>query len=231
MNQWDRAAKMYEKAMGDTGDPPHRLLFDPLLRKHMGNIKGKRILDLGCGNGYWVKKLARTAKHVVGIDNSRELLIFARLRTQHLKNVRFLERTLEKRLLFSSQIFDTVFSSMALHYVRNIHRLFYEVFRVLHRNGIFIFLIPHPFYVYDRHLRGASTYKARKKTSARILVGKIPVTFYHRPLDEYFAAAEQARLKLIGFEEVVVSKSLAKKYPDYAKRIGFPVAALWKLKK
>ncbi|MBT4192020.1 MAG: methyltransferase domain-containing protein [Candidatus Diapherotrites archaeon] len=40
----------------------------------LGNVKGKRILDIGCGEGYVSRILALKGASVVGIDNSREMI-------------------------------------------------------------------------------------------------------------------------------------------------------------
>ena len=42
-------------------------------------IKGRRILDFGCGNAYYTAKFAERGAHVIGLDNSSELLDIARV--------------------------------------------------------------------------------------------------------------------------------------------------------
>ncbi len=54
-------------------------------------VHGKRVLDLGCGDGRLALGVARRAKEVVGIDPDAELIQNARTRAKELglSNVRF----------------------------------------------------------------------------------------------------------------------------------------------
>ena len=38
------------------------------------DIKGKRILDLGCSGGYFTFNLSAKAKHVMGVDGDYEII-------------------------------------------------------------------------------------------------------------------------------------------------------------
>ncbi len=44
---------------------------------------GKRILDLGCGTGFWLPRYAETAKDVIGVEPDTELLPTAQARTEN----------------------------------------------------------------------------------------------------------------------------------------------------
>jgi len=54
-------------------------------------VRGKRVLDLGCGDGRFALGVARYARHVVGVDPDPELIRTAarRARQAGLRNVRF----------------------------------------------------------------------------------------------------------------------------------------------
>jgi 2-polyprenyl-3-methyl-5-hydroxy-6-metoxy-1,4-benzoquinol methylase len=40
----------------------------PNLLRALGNVEGKNVLELGCGNGYWLRLLARAGAKTTGID-------------------------------------------------------------------------------------------------------------------------------------------------------------------
>lgn len=57
--------------------------FEPLLERHGGSLAGKRVLDLGCCQGFWTFQAARAgAEHCLGLDSSPAFIDEARaLRT------------------------------------------------------------------------------------------------------------------------------------------------------
>ena len=57
-----------------------------------GRVRGRRVIDMACGEGYGTSALARTAASVIGVDANPEAHEHARLRYR-LENVRF-ERAL-----------------------------------------------------------------------------------------------------------------------------------------
>src|SRR5437764_10982886 len=52
----------------------------PRMLAMLGDVRGKAILDLGCGEGGYARELARRGARVVGIDGSRRLIEIARAR-------------------------------------------------------------------------------------------------------------------------------------------------------
>ena len=87
----------------------------PALRALLPALGGLRVLDLGCGFG-WFSRWARQngASRVLAIDVSRKML--ARACAQiHDPGIRYLRGDLERVRLQASS-FDLVFSSLALHY-------------------------------------------------------------------------------------------------------------------
>lgn len=61
------------------GTPMHRIAYQSVLRL-LGNIAGKSVLDLGCGYGFFTRKLQHLgAARLVGVDISEKMLGLARL--------------------------------------------------------------------------------------------------------------------------------------------------------
>src|SRR5437762_3426288 len=54
--------------------------FDEFLNRHLGEVGGKRVLDLGCGHGWFTSQLHAAGADVLGIDGSEALLDIARSR-------------------------------------------------------------------------------------------------------------------------------------------------------
>jgi SAM-dependent methyltransferase len=117
----------------------------PILRAMLPELRGRRVLDLGCGYG-WFCRWAREqgAAHVVGIDVSEKMLERARADTPD-DGITYTRADMEQ-LEPPPGSFDLVYSSLALHYVENLDRLMATVHRALVPGGSLVFSAEHPIY-------------------------------------------------------------------------------------
>jgi SAM-dependent methyltransferase len=115
------------------------------LRAMLPDLKGLRIIDLGCGFG-WFCRWAREAgaAEVLGLDISANMLARARETTAD-PAVTYRQADLET-LDLPSAAFDFAYSALALHYVDNLAGLLATVHRVLVPGGHFVFSAEHPLY-------------------------------------------------------------------------------------
>ena len=121
----------------------------PSLRSLLPDLRGARILDLGCGFG-WFSRWAceQGAQSVLGFDVSENMLKRAIEMTSD-DAIVYRKFDLEQTELPEAG-FDLVFSSLALHYVENLGRVFRSVFRALVPGGWLIFSTEHPIYTAPR---------------------------------------------------------------------------------
>ena len=113
------------------------------MRSMLPELSGTRVLDLGCGYG-WFCRFARErgAAHVLGIDVSEKMLARARETTS--------DAAIEYRLAdletvnLEGMSFDLVYSSLAFHYVVNFRRLVEEIEQALIPRGYLVFSMEHP---------------------------------------------------------------------------------------
>jgi len=117
----------------------------PALRAMLPDLTGLRVLDLGCGFG-WFCRWARGqgAAQILGIDVSEKMLARARAATQDTA-ITYARADMDQ-LELSPGSFDLVYSSLALHYVENLERLMAEVHRSLIPGGSLVFSVEHPIY-------------------------------------------------------------------------------------
>jgi SAM-dependent methyltransferase len=113
-------------------------------------VKGLRIVDLGCGFG-WFCRWAREqgAAHVLGLDLSRKMLERARAGTADPAIV--YEQADLAHVELPEAAFDLAYSSLALHYLPDLDPPFAAVHRALVAGGRFVFSIEHPIYMASRH--------------------------------------------------------------------------------
>src|SRR5579871_4564556 len=65
---WSAAASAHADDFGEEGDEPRRLLLNPAIFEMLGDVRGHRILDAGCGQGYLARMLARRGARVTGVE-------------------------------------------------------------------------------------------------------------------------------------------------------------------
>ncbi|MEW6632969.1 MAG: class I SAM-dependent methyltransferase [Pseudomonadota bacterium] len=118
----------------------------PALRAMLPEIDGASIVDLGCGFG-WFCRWARAhgAKEVLGLDLSEKML--AQARAAGPDPAIAYERADLDELSLSAARFELAYSSLALHYVSDVARLFATVHRALVPGGTFVFSTEHPIYM------------------------------------------------------------------------------------
>ncbi|MCJ7643957.1 MAG: class I SAM-dependent methyltransferase [Candidatus Aminicenantes bacterium] len=97
----------------------------------------ERILDIGCGDGYYDALIAKSGAYVVGIDVHPERLAIAGSRN---KNDRTAYLSMDaERMGFEEASFDKAISLCAMEHLRNDQRVMEHVFRVLKPGGTFVF--------------------------------------------------------------------------------------------
>lgn len=121
----------------------------PDFRALIPDIKGARVLDLGCGFG-WICRWAREAgaEQVLGIDVSSNMLAKAREFPKD-PAITYLQADLET-LELEPIVYDVVLSSLAMHYLKNLPALVSQVYERLKPGGTFIFCVEHPIFTAPR---------------------------------------------------------------------------------
>jgi ubiquinone/menaquinone biosynthesis C-methylase UbiE len=108
-----------------------------MLSKHLG--AGMKVLEVGCGTGYFTQELVRSGADVIAIDVSPELLEIAKANCSA-PNVRYeIQNACE--LSYPDTVFDSVVGSSVLHHLE-IEAALHEIYRVLKVDGSVHFTEP-----------------------------------------------------------------------------------------
>jgi len=105
------------------------------LTKFIKLLRGKKVLDFGCGNGRDSDFFDKKGLNITGIDYSDELIKIAKIRV---KNAKILKMDFLKNLEFKDKCFDGVRASASLLHVPKevVIRVLKEINRVLKIHGV-----------------------------------------------------------------------------------------------
>ena len=102
------------------------------------------VIDLGCSNGQHSLRVAKKCKNIIGVDHDIDQLKIAKAmkQRQKIKNARFVEYDLEKKLPFDDNYFDKVMCLDVLEHIERRKQLLTEIKRILKPKGIAFMVIP-----------------------------------------------------------------------------------------
>ncbi|SAK64516.1 class I SAM-dependent methyltransferase [Caballeronia ptereochthonis] len=121
----------------------------PALRALLPDVRKLKVLDLGCGYGWFCRWAAEQgAARVLGVDVAAKMLERAAQSNAH-PAITYRRADLET-IDLPERAFDLIYSSLALHYVENLQTLMASVHRALVPGGSFVFSIEHPVFMAPR---------------------------------------------------------------------------------
>jgi len=134
--EWDDASESWVDFVRRGKDYYRDELNNPPFFELIGEVKGKAILDLACGEGYNTRILAKKGGKVIGIDISRKLIEFARQEEERERlNIRYYVMDACRMDKFRENGFDLVTCFMALQDIRNYEKAVSQLARVLNNGG------------------------------------------------------------------------------------------------
>ena len=163
------------------------------------DFAGKRVLDVGCGNGYVLSRFAREGAHTTGIDLTERAVGLSRRRFEIAQLVGQFTVGSAEQLPFPDDAFDCVTSMGVLHHTPDTPGAVAEVRRVLKTGGRLIVMFYHRDSAVHWRLR------LRAKRSGRALQELVnEVDGVGNPKGDVYSRAE-LRALLGAFDDVELS--------------------------
>jgi SAM-dependent methyltransferase len=216
---YDPVADRY--AAGADAAPYNALYERPAMLALLPEVAGARVLDAGCGDGWYAQQLLARGARVTAVDGSARMAEHARLRLDGAAEVFVAD--LGQPLDFAAEAtFDGIVSALALEHVRDWDAAFAEFRRILRPGGWLLFSAQHPAFT------GARLALARYHDVVRVeerwgwIGGPVPA-FYHRPLGAMVNALADAGFAIDRVEEPLPTDEFRRRHPDdYARLLLQP---------
>jgi SAM-dependent methyltransferase len=199
---WDRHSAGYQEGARLSTDVAHYGPDIPTEADYrlLGNLEGKRVLELGCGGAQCSIAFAKQGAHAIGVDFSAEQLAFAkRLCDREGVKVELHHGDLADLAFVRADSIDAVFSAYAFGFVEDLNRVFRQVHRVLKTEAPLVFSVPHPAYDMiddesEEPLLVRRSYFDR--TPIDYELNGIPFTDYHHRVSDLFTSLTRANFRV-----------------------------------
>jgi len=204
----------------------------PLLRRLVGDVQGYRVLDLGCGFGWFCRWAQENgARQVQGIDISQNMLEKAKALTSH-SAITYSIGDLDAIELAKGS-YELVYSSLAFHYLTNLKELFIQVYNRLETGGRFVFSAEHPIFTapivapaWKTDVSGAVSWGvdsyAEEGPRNRDWLAK-GVRKQHRTIDTYISLLLETGFVLTAVKEWMPTREYIKDHPEWERERHRPL--------
>lgn len=211
---WGNVAAWYGEHL-EGGDTYHAKVVAPNLMRLVAPREGKRILEIGCGEGYFTRLFAEAGATVTGADIAPELIEAAQAREGR---VEYHVAAAEQLDFAQRGSFDTIVAVLTLQNMERIEPVMREVARTLKPDGSFIFVLNHPAFRIPKRsvwgwdeeegvqFRRLDGYLSASKEEIDMTPGasakdKQYTYSFHRSLQDYMKALRGAGFAVVRLEE------------------------------
>jgi len=160
INEW-WAGQKFDEEGSHIKDTPYKYIQSSFLEDYFrNNLPGKEVLEVGCGTGYYVSRMADYANRVYGVDYESKYINLARSRVANKKNVNLIVKDISESLLednFGGKTFDYIFMIDIFLFLfdrrfqrklfENRERILKQIGGLLKAGGILVIMDPHLFWL------------------------------------------------------------------------------------
>lgn len=240
---WDASANGFlDHIEGNTGGDGRMIrdeILHPLMHMHLGDVRGRRVFDAGCGDGILTRELQERGASVVGGDFVSSFLTRAKVVDSHTP-VAMVDVT--KGIPFPNDTFDAVASNLTFMWLPDIARVTNDGFRILKPGGRMVVSITHP-------MVNLGTFDLSNPDVPKLILGSSlkegvwlkrinktngPYPYFQRPPAAYVNTFTDAGFRLAlrsGYDDVFFSDAFLEKHPEYVRHKWYPLFLIFELVK
>lgn len=210
---WGKAAKWYSSYLETTEDSYQKQVILPGLLRLVDLKPGEKLLDIACGQGFFVREFAKAGWSVEGADISPELIEEAKRLSP---DIAYHIAPANKLSFAEKETFDAATVVLAIQNIEDMAGTFAEAACVLKKGGKLFLVLMHPAFRipevtswgYDEakrvQYRRVDAYLSPRRSELLVHPGQegSPVTIsYHRSLQDFSQALAQAGFAITQIEE------------------------------
>lgn len=202
----------------------------PYTLQKLGNVAGKSVLDLGCGEGGYSREMANRQAIVTAVDCNKFFIDYCIdcAKSDGL-NIKHLVCNSNNLCDINDESFDIVLCSMMLMDCEDLEGTLKEIYRVLKKDGILFASVLHPCFTG----KNVHSEKYDNETKRRVIIDDYfspseweeslsnsfsnTVIWRHRTLSEYIKSIIKCGLTISDLNEPVPTKEQA----EYSNRIAW----------
>ena len=207
----------------------YNALYDrPAVLHLLGDVAGLRVLDAGCGPGFYAAELVARGAEVVGFDASPDMVRLAERRVGPGGTFRAhdLGRPLD---WLDDEVFDAALLALVIHHVDDRLGALRELYRVLRPGGVLVVSTHHPT---SDWIRLGGSYFTTEKLDELWHDGEWRVRYWRQPLTATCDELADAGFLIERVLEPRPVPEMADRFPDdYAKLLREPGFIDFRLRK
>ncbi len=215
---WGSVSTWYDSHLEKDKDTYHEKVILPNLIRMLGEIKGKHVLDLACGQGYFSRAMRAQSATVVGVDISKELIALAQQKNKDDKHkIDFFASSADDLFMIKDKSQDIVVCVLAIQNIEKLNDTIRECARVIKPHGKLYLVMNHPAFRIPQasdwgfdeenniQYRRMDQYLSEAKIKIDMTPGektfkKYTISF-HRPLQVYVKALSKNNFMISRLEE------------------------------
>ncbi len=185
ISQWEEAALEYSREQRYSAN---NSTDKQIIEESLGDIRGKVILDAGCGDGSFACKLYKQGAKVFACDASKAFIDIAK---SEFPNIEYSVADLTEKLPYADSSFDIIVSALTLMDIEDIDNFFIEARRLLKDRGRVVFSIMHPCFFPAPWEKSATGERLYKKVDNYYAIYPTKLHYwgdtmhFHRPISYY----------------------------------------------
>ncbi len=218
---WGGVAAWYEEHLKGE-DTYHAKVIAPNLMRILDPKQGMKVLDIGCGEGYFTRLIDASGAYVEGVDIAKELIAKAKAASP---DVVFHVSSAENMSVIKSEYFDAITCVLALQNMEKLDAVVKECARILKPKGRALFVLNHPAFRIPKQTawgwddaakvqyRRVDGYLSQARVSIDMTPGKKTndsTWSFHRSMQDYMKAFASAKFAITRLEEWISHKKSEK---------------------
>lgn len=224
-------------ARRNRSESPNNVIEKPVFLDLLDPVKGKRLVDLGCGDGLFGLELKeKGTSYYEGVEGSWNMVQKAEEILRKANAV--VRHTPIEDWQSTNESFDIVMSRMVFHYIENLPLVFQKVYESLAMGGQFVFSVQHPVLTSSMESAAKSGKRTNWLVDEYFKLGERhepwmeeEVIKYHRTIEQYFQFLKQAGFTVEDLKECEPRREYFKTDEEFQRRQRIPLFLLFACRK